>query len=971
MAPARDVPFPIVGIGASAGGLAAIETFFSSLGEAGVNDAAFVIVQHLAPDHKSLLTQLVARFTSMPVAEVTDGMKVERNCVYVIPPKWDLGLDAGVLRLMEPAEPRGQRLTIDFFFRALAADQHEKAICIVLSGSGSDGALGVRAVKGEGGMAMAQAPEDAEYASMPRSAIDTGLVDYVLPAATMPATLIAYIAHAFGSGSRPIPAESSTPDDALRKIFVLLRGQTGHDFSSYKRNTVVRRLERRMAVNNISRLDDYLPYLQKSEAEVEELFRDLLIGVTHFFRDPGAFEALERSVIPELFAARPDPSDLRVWTPGCSTGEEAYSIAILLHETNEKLRRGHRIRIFATDLDSAAIARARAGFYPTSIAADVTQQRLERYFTYEPDGAGYRISKSIRDMLIFSEQDLIRDPPFSKLDLISCRNLLIYLGTDLQKRIIPLFHYALRPGGFLFLGTSESVGEFVDLFPAQDRKWKIYHRKGEVRLHYPLPPAQAAPDQGKPAAEPAESPGLAENYGELVKRTLLRDHTPASVLVNRRGDILYCHGRTGLYLEPAPGEADMNVLKMAREGLRRNLAVALHESAARHERVTHSGIAVKTNGGYTSVDLTVSPVQSEASQPPLFLIVLKAGSEPAAEVPDPEAVFELASDQAYVWGLKRELLMKEQYLQTTNEELETTNEELKASNEEMQSMNEELQSMNEELETSKEEMQSINEELMTVNSELQQKLGDLSRVNNDMANLLAGTGVGTIFVDHQLRILRFTPAVTQLVNLIPTDVGRPVGHIVSNLMGYDRLVEDLQGTLDTLIPVEVEVKAKSGLVYLMRIRPYRTQENAIEGAVITFVDITDVKQTQDALRESDAKCRLLFDSMPQGVIFYDARGRIADANHAAGQLLGTSLARMRESDSEGAAVCTDGTQFSWDASPAMMALKTGRAVEGVVIGIPSPDGATTWIRLEALPLFKPGDDKPFQVYTTLTRIGAP
>lgn len=472
--------FPIVGIGASAGGLAAFEAFFSGMPADADPGMAFVLVQHLAPDHKSILCDIIKRCTRMQVTEVEDGMTVKPNCTYIIPPNRDMAFLNGTLQLLEPSAPRGLRLPIDFFFRSLAQDQHERATCIVFSGTGSDGTLGVRAIKGEGGMAMAQNPESTEYDGMPRSAIATGLIDYVLPPAEMPIQLIAYVAHAFGKIPRPVSSPAPKTENAFNKIFVLLRTQTGHDFSQYKMNTITRRIERRMAVHQIDQLDGYVRHLQQTPVEVEALFRDLLIGVTSFFRDPEAFAALQEQALSRIFTGKPSGGLIRVWVPGCSTGEEAYSIAILLHEQMEELNQSYNVQVFATDIDSQAIEQARAGIYSASIAADVTPERLAHFFNLYPDGGVYHIHKSIRDLMIFSEQDVIKDPPFSKLDLICCRNLLIYMSGELQKKLIPLFHYALNPGGFLFLGTSETVGEFPDLFDTLDRKSKVYQRKDGV-----------------------------------------------------------------------------------------------------------------------------------------------------------------------------------------------------------------------------------------------------------------------------------------------------------------------------------------------------------------------------------------------------------------------------------------------------------------------------------------------------------
>jgi two-component system CheB/CheR fusion protein len=902
--------FPIVGIGASAGGLAAFEAFFSAMPAGVATGAAFVLVQHLAPDHKSILADLVRRYTRMQVFEVTDGMTVRPDCAYIIPPNHDMAFLNGSLQLLEPSAPRGLRLPIDFFFRSLAADQHERAICIVLSGTGSDGTLGVRAVKGEGGMVMAQDPASTEYDGMPRSAIATGLVDYVLPPAELPAQLLAYLAHAFGPAPRPAAPATARDEEALKKVFVLLRAQVGHDFSHYKRSTITRRVQRRMAVHQIERLDEYVRFLRQTPAEAEALFRDLLIGVTSFFRDPEAFAALEQQAIPRLFAGTPADGPIRAWVPGCSTGEEAYSVAILLEERMEALQQTFRLQVFATDVDHRAIEQARAGVYPPSIASDVAPERLARFFSPEPGGA-YRVHKHIRDLLVFSEHDVVKDPPFSRLDLISCRNLLIYMDGELQKRLIPLFHYALNPGGVLFLGTSETVGDAVDLFAPLDRPAKLYQRKEGLHGAARLAVARYLPPLAEAGAAP-RAPGKAggdarASVRDITERALLQHHAPVGALVDEHGDILYVHGRTGEYLEPAPGDPGVNLLKMAREGLRRELATALHRAAARQETVRRAGLRVKTNGDFAAVDLTVGPVAAGPAGPALFLVTFAPGAAGAPAAPTPAAARGRApaasgagrprrapgpDGDARLEALRRELRAKEDYLQSTNEELETSNEELKSANEELQSVNEELQSTNEELETSKEELQSVNEELATVNAELQQKVADLSRANNDMNNLLAGTGIGTIFVDHQLLIQRFTPAVTQVISLIPTDVGRPVGHIVPNLAGYDRLVEDVRGVLDTLVPREVEVQTKAGAWFSLRIRPYRTLENVIEGAVITFVDVTELRRARDQVREREAAHRLavVVRDARDAITVQDLEGRVVAWNPGAERLYGWSEA---------------------------------------------------------------------------------
>ena len=894
-----DGVFPIVGIGASAGGLAAFEAFFSAMPDGSGCGMAFVIVQHLAPDHKSILTELISRYTRMQVLEVANGMAVKPNCTYIIPPNHDMAFLNGALQLLDPTAPRGHRAPIDFFFRSLAEDQHARAIGIVLSGTGSDGTQGIRAIKAEGGMVMAQSSDSTQYDGMPRSAIATGMVDFVLPPAEMPARLIAFAGRAFGNGDRVVSAMADGAADAMKKIFVLLRAQTGHDFSLYKENTISRRVERRMAVNQVEQVENYVQYLRKNPAEVDALFRDLLIGVTNYFRDPEAIKALQEEAIVRLLSNQPSGATLRVWVPGCSTGEEAYSIAILLQERMEALNTSFKFMVFATDIDALAIERARAGIYPVSIAADVAPERLARFFTEVPGGGSFRINKLIRDILIFSEQDVIKDPPFSKLDLISCRNLLIYMGQELHKKLIPLFHYALNPGGFLFLGTSESIGEYGELFATVNRAAKLYQRKDDgnpqrVTLDRFLPPTIRSEAILRSTGRAANA---AEQFRGLTERTLLQNYAPAGALVNGHGDILYLHGRTGQYLEPAPGEADLNILKMAREGLHSSLSAALHRAAVKREPVTHSSVRVRTNGGFSSVTLRIHPVGSEGSGASLFLVMFEDASDAAEKSAETAGAAEVHDDEArateistQVAALKQELRDREEYLQSTTEKLETSNEELKSANEEMQSINEEMQSTNEELETAKEELQSINEELSTVNAELQGKVADLSQVNNDMNNLLAGTGVGTIFVDHQLRIQRFTPTVTKVINLIASDVGRPVGHIASNLPDYHNLVADVQRVLDTLVSSEIEVRTGSGDWYVLRMHPYRTLANVIEGAVITFFDITEMKKARDALRELETLRRLavVVTDSRDAILVQDMDGKILSWNPAATRMYGWS-----------------------------------------------------------------------------------
>ena len=894
--PAPPTAFPIVGLGASAGGLAAFQAFFSGLATVADPGMAFVLVQHLAPDHRSILTDLIRRTTRMPVTEVEDGMVVQVNCVYVIPPNRDLACLGGTLQLLPRPEPHGRPLPIDFFFCSLAQDQNERAIGIVLSGTGSDGAEGVRAIKSAGGLVMAQNPASAEFDAMPRGALATGLVDFELPPGEMGARLLAFCHHVQRRPTEGLATPFPFSESTVKKIMVLVRTRTGHDFSLYKPSTVHRRIARRMALHQIESLDDYLAYLQQPTDEASALFQDLLIGVTKFFRDEDAFKVLEDQVIPAIVGADPGCDPLRIWVPACSTGEEAYSIAMLLSERMAALRLGCPVKIFATDIDSRAIATARRGYYPASIAADLTPDRLARFFTAE--AGGYQIGKAIRDLMVFSVQDLVRDPPFSKLDLISCRNVLIYMGAELQRKLLPMFHYALKPGGLLFLGTSETASEYGEFFAVVDRTAKVYRRKSDPPSlpRAPVPsfgwPATAALGPLRPGGTKPPGP---TSLRERTEQALVRLAFPAAALVTAGGDILYLHGRTGMYLEPTPGEAGtQNILKMARTGLRAELTRALRQAARTGETLRRTGLRVETLGLVTTVTLTIRPLDREAAlaaAAPEFLVVLEEAPLPdptsGALPPAPSPGIDLDTQ-----ALMTELRAKEEHLQSANEELRRTADDLKSANEEMQSVNEELQSSNEELETAKEEMQSVNEELTTVNPELQTNIEDLSKTKNALLNLLAGTGIATIFVDLHLRILRFTPSATAIINLIPGDVGRPIQHLGSQLLGYDRLGPDAQEVLDTLIPKKVEVQTREGAWYSMRLQPYRTLENSIEGVVIAFVDITESVRTREALVKAHQQSRLavVVRDSHDAITVRDLDGRILAWNPAAVRIFGWSEA---------------------------------------------------------------------------------
>jgi two-component system CheB/CheR fusion protein len=885
----------IVGIGASAGGLKAFEAFFSGLPAVIASNVAFVLVQHLSPDHKSMLADLVSRYTSMKVLEVTDGMVIQPDYVYIIPPNHDMAVMNGSLQLMKPVAPHGQRLPIDFFFRSLAQDQRGSAIAIVLSGNGSDGTLGIRAIKGEGGMVMVQSPVTAEFDGMPLNSIATGMVDYELPPSKMGTRLIAYIDHFKVTKTFPFKTQTTKTNHALSKLYMLIRNQTGHDFSQYKPSTITRRIERRLAVHQIKEMSQYVQFLQATPMEVEALFYDLLIGVTKFFRDQTAMEYLEKIIIPKLFNKIPDGEPIRIWSVGCSSGEEAYSIAILVREYIEKMKIDYAVQLFATDIDSRAIVIARNGLYPASIANDISEERLKRFFTLEPNSNMFRINKVIRDMLIFSEQDVIKDPPFSKLDLLVCRNLLIYLNTSLQLKLISVFHYALKPYGILMLGTSEGIGKAEELFEVADRKHKFFRSKIDIpgmKVMYlkNLSSEKIGRLFNKGEQESVNKSALEAKISlrEITEKAILNKIAPASLLIQSNGDIVYLHGKSGVFLELIPGEVIVNnVIKMAKKGLQDKMRTALYKAVKTKNIIRSTDLKVNLDGHYHYFTLTVCPVLVDStlsSDERLYLMTMEEQASikaPTTSRTNADSEPKLEPNTKHrVKELEEELSTKEKYLQFTQEQLETTNEELKSSNEEMQSINEELQSTNEELETSKEELQSINEELSTVNNELQTKVSDLSLVNNDMNNLLAGTRIATLFVDHSLRILRFTPTAYTILNLIASDVGRPVSHIVSNLTNYDKLIDDIQEVLDTLKSIEIDVEAKDGMWYTMHIQPYRTLDNVIEGAVLSFIDITNVKEVQTKLEHSEGKFRSIFDNVPFGVachmMIYNSSGQAID-----------------------------------------------------------------------------------------------
>jgi two-component system, chemotaxis family, CheB/CheR fusion protein len=854
----------IVGIGASAGGLEALDGFFRNMPSN--SGMAFVVIQHLAPQHVSSMDSLLKRYTAMQVLNIEDGLRVKPNHIYLNPPDKHVVIMNGKLCLMEPKEPHGVRMPINYFLRSLAEDKGEKAICIILSGTGSDGTLGLKAVKGEGGLALAQDERQAKFDSMPRNAIDTGLVDFVLPVEKMGDELIKYSQHPY-VGSEQVGMDKKPLGDYMRKIFFLIRSKTGHDFSNYKQNTILRRTERRMALHHIDQITEYLHYLEQKPEEIVALYKDMLITVTNFFRDTEAFEILGQKVLPELLESKPDGGSVRIWVAGCGTGEEAYSMAILLAEAMTNLKKQLEVQVFATDLDSEGIECARAGLYPESIAADVSSERLQRFFV--KGDAGCTLKKQIREMVVFAAHDLAKDPPFSKLDMVSCRNVLIYMDSLLQKKILRLFDYTLNPEGVLFLGTSETIGGLTERFEPIDAKWRIFRHKGTVsRTHmaHPLAAFDNFRDEGHSAK--------GTDIRKLAERTILQSYAPPCVLVDNKYNIVYFNGRTDMYLLPPVGEPTFNVLKMARDELRYKLNTMLHKADTQKKTVVCEGVKIKHNGGLLTINLIVRPITEPAVMSGLMMVVFES-KKPVGKLSGRKEKKTVVST-----GVEPREEALEQELQSTKEHLQTTTEEMEASNEELQSMNEELQSTNEELETSREELQSTNEELQTMNSELQDKVEELSNANNDLNNLLGSTDIGTLFLDNNLRIKRFTPATGDFFKIINSDLGRPITDIAHNL-AYDGFIEDIRQVIDKLGRIEKELQTKEGRSYIMRILPYRTVENAVDGVVVTFVDITAQKKSKE--RESTANAaqvytQAILDTVREPLVVLNENLRVMSAN---------------------------------------------------------------------------------------------
>ena len=953
----QDAGVPVVGVGASAGGLEA----FSQLLEALPADLgmAVVLVQHLAPTHESALPELLRNVSSLPVIQVSEGMRLERDHVYVIPPNAQLALNDGQLHLSPRATDKSQYTPIDFFFRSLAESKRERSIAIVLSGTASDGAQGIREVKAAGGITIAQRPETAKYDGMPRAAVATGMVDLTLAPREIAAALVEIAHHPYvrnGDSLEPSDAfqeiaasdADEPPSGAMQEIFSLLRATSGIDFKLYKLPTIHRRLQRRMALHKLTRVEQYLEYAQDNPNEITQLYQDILIHVTRFFREPETFEALRSHVFPEILARRNIEAPLRIWICGCATGEEAYSVAIELLEFLGESEPDVPVQIFATDVSEAAIEHARTGIYPESISADVSAERLRRFFT--KSGGSYRVTKMVRDLCVFARQDVTRDPPFSRLDLVLCRNVLIYMTLPLQHKLMGVFQYALKPGGFLMLGNAENIGAHSDRFATADKKSRIYAKRPTEGLpHVTFPVEYSQVSSPRPRSVLAPSRDEAHTLQSEASRILLERYAPAGVVIDNDFEIVQFRGKTGPYLEAPPGEPSLSLLKMAREGLLYGLRTAVYAARKQKQPVRREGIRIRVDGAAREVNLEVIPL---VSRDRTHFLVLFEDAEKRVE-PAASSVGERAKtssrpvsrrEETRVARLQQELAANRDYLQSIIQELEAANEELQSANEEILSSNEELQSTNEELDTAKEELQSTNEELNTVNEELQARNEELSRANSDLVNLLGSVEIAIVIVASDLRIRRFTPMAERVLNLIATDVGRPISHIKPNIDCPD-LENLISEAIDRVTVQEIDVQDRQGNWFSLRIRPYKNIDNRIDGAVLSLFDINTARIHEREIAQARHYAQAVVETVTQPLVLLDRELVIRTVNQSFCDAFG-----YRRKDLESKRLFEIGGG-SWDLPLLRAAVDTPGATPGETLAEGSGNGRRDGNDVEISPNF--------------------
>ncbi|MBF0111217.1 MAG: PAS domain-containing protein [Desulfamplus sp.] len=1026
--PNLQLPSHYVGIGASAGGLEAIEKFFINM--PAHSTLAFIVIQHLSPDYKSLMVEILSKRTPMPVYRAEDGLTVAAGCIYLIPPKKNLTIFHGRLILSEQDHSSGLNLPIDIFFRSLAEDQTEKSICIVLSGTGSDGMRGVRAVKEYGGMVMVQSEESAKFDGMPRAAISTGLSDFVLTPEEMPGQLLAFIKHPYMSditrGDKLI-----SEDNGITRIFALIREKCKIDFTYYKPATVMRRVERRMMVNQMENLSDYVKYLTTHAGEVDTLYRELLIGVTSFFRDPHIFESLANTWLPHLLEEHKN-REFRVWVAGGSTGEEAYTLAILIKECMESLKVSHDIKIFVTDIDRNAIMFAQAGTYHESIAADIHPKYISKYFFKKDDT--FQISRSIREMVVFAQHNLIKDPPFTKIDLISCRNLLIYFQPILQKKVLEFFSFSLNPQGILLLGSSETTGEMSDYFTPLDSRYRIYQSRRPFNKVTPSiagdkPVGQNYRHRRSPYSSPYGSLPSAtrlletERIMETFLKLLSEEYVPLALIVNEHMEVVHVLGNTEGFFKVPQGAILNDISKMATEELSVPIFTGIQKVFRTGKELRYTNIAIGKSRVEVVKNLKQSAVEDNNQ---VALDANKSVDSSGAEHSQPDAIneyqegdtFDYQSQQVsrqvvkliikpmfsknisdnlvvvFVEKMKTDVMISDthgdeilsydlneqavqqindlkQELQFTRESLQATVEELETSNEELQATNEELLASNEELQSTNEELQSTNEELHTVNIEYQNKILELTELNNDVENLLSSSHIGKLILDENLEIRRFSSHISKIFKILDSDIGRPISHLNHSLKG-ENPVQLVEQVLKSNKKVEKEVSINDGTFYLMRIIPYQTGPNHYAGAILSFIDITPVKKAQSELRVSEFKYRTLFETMTPGVVYQDRDGHIISANPSAEKLLGLTVSQMQgrtSMDPRWRTIREDGSEMPGSEHPSMQALATGKRINNVILGVYNPvENGVKWLNVSAIPLYNEGESKPHQVYATFDDI---